>query len=196
MCPKRFSIHNLSTNIMRKLLIQKQESSYETTTEQDTADYTFETDTEFDTEENGHRNYGLKHISTTGYVRPTQTYQDRLTKDDIRKRLEGYVPLKTMEEKKQLLNMTPFKTYIKYFHVPTRKFRVGGLLLKVCYPDYIMLVNPSKNLTWAVNLKENLIYVPHPKKLEEQALKKQKEKEIKERLFDLYQKGQLTTKRN
>jgi hypothetical protein len=177
---------------MRKLLVKKHESSYETT-EQDTTDndYTFETET---TEPPQKRTLQL--ITKTGYVRPPQgTYQDRLTKEEIIKKLEGYVPLKTMEEKKQLVNMTPFRTYVKYYNVPTKKFRTGGLLLRVSYPDYIMLANPSKELAWSVQLKENIFYIPHPKKLEEIEERKRKEKEVKQKLFDLYQKGLLTTKK-
>ena len=126
-------------------------------------------------------------------------------------KLDNYVALKTLKEKKILRYMTPFKTWIRYLNIHNKKFRTGGLLLKVEYPDYIMLVNPKLNLTWSVQLNDHIIYVPdkeYPlneqqkltmrKKEKEMVIKREKEKELevlKDHLFLLYKNGKLTLKK-
>lgn len=103
-------------------------------------------------------------IADTGYRRPRQgTVQSNMTIDDVKAQLVGYIPLQTMEEKQVLCSLQPFKTWIKYINTNNRRFRTGGLLMKVSYPDYIMLVNPGKKLTWSVQLKDNLVFIPQPK---------------------------------
>jgi hypothetical protein len=142
--------------------------------------------------------------------------QDNMTGYDIVNHLDNYVALKTLKEKKILRKVTPFKTWIRYLNLKNKKFRVGGLLMKVEYPDYIMLVNPKLNLTWSVQLEDNVIYIPdkeynhiYPlsetqkkelkKKREiEEKIKQKKEKEeiLKENLLSLYKKGNLALKKN
>jgi hypothetical protein len=141
--------------------------------------------------------------------------QDNMTGYDIVNHLDNYVALKTLKEKKILRKVTPFKTWIRYLNLKNKKFRVGGLLMKVEYPDYIMLVNPKLNLTWSVQLEDNVIYIPdkeynhiYPlsdlqkkelkKKREiEEKIKQKKEKEeiLKENLLSLYKKGNLALKK-
>jgi hypothetical protein len=141
--------------------------------------------------------------------------QDNMTGYDIVNYLDNYVALKTLKEKKILRKVTPFKTWIRYLNLKNKKFRVGGLLMKVEYPDYIMLVNPKLNLTWSVQLEDNVIYIPdkeynhiYPlsdlqkkelkKKREiEEQIKQKKEKEeiLKENLLSLYKKGNLALKK-
>jgi hypothetical protein len=41
---------------------------------------------------------------------------------------------------------------IRYFS--NQEFRMGGLVKFVKYPDYIVLANYSKNVTWSVQLKQ------------------------------------------
>jgi hypothetical protein len=67
--------------------------------------------------------------------------------------------------------------------------------MKVSYPDYIMLVNTSNNLSWSVQLKDNIIYIPDQRKVNYKKDEKDKEKLIKEKLYEMYQKGKLTTKK-
>lgn len=137
--------------------------------------------------------------------------QDHMTGYDMVHQLDNYVALKTLNEKRLLERVTPFKTWIRYLNINNKKFRVGGLLMKVEYPDYIMLVNPKLNLTWSVQLKDHIIYVPdkdYPRNREEKEmikikrkeLEKKKEKEekmdiLKDHLFSLYKTGQLTLKK-
>lgn len=66
-------------------------------------------------------------------------------------------------------------------------FRYGGILINNKYPDYIVLLNPYKKLTWCVSLEKNNIFM--------EDIKKKKENEnIKNTLFDLYNKDLLSIK--
>jgi hypothetical protein len=137
--------------------------------------------------------------------------QDHMTGYDMVHQLDNYVALKTLKEKRILERVIPFKSWIRYLNINNKKFRVGGLLMKVEYPDYIMLVNPKLNLTWSVQLKDHIIYVPdkdYPRNREEREmikikrkeLEKKKEKEekmdiLKDHLFSLYKTGKLTLKK-
>ena len=137
--------------------------------------------------------------------------QDHYKSEDIIAHLDNYVALKTQKQEKILKMLPPFKTWIRYMNLKTKKLRVGGLLMKVEYPDYIMLVNPKLNLTWSVQLSENVIYIPdkeYPmnekeklemkkRKLLEKKMQEKKEIEtdLKDQLYTLYQKGQLQLKK-
>jgi hypothetical protein len=135
-------------------------------------------------------------IMNTGYKKPKSgSKQDNFTKEEILKKLENYIPLKSIQDKKILERLPLFKTWIRYYNTKTKQFRIGGLLMKVVYPDYIMLINTAQNLTWSVQLKDNIIYMPDPRRFGEIQQKKQKENLIKDKLLDMYKRGQLTTKK-
>ena len=132
----------------------------------------------------------------TGYKKPSSgSRQDNFTRDEVLKRLENYIPLKTMKEKELLTQLPNFKSWVRYYNTETKQFRTGGLLMKVAYPDYIMLVNTAKNITWSVQLKNNIIYIQDPKIAKQKEKEQSKEEAIKEKLFDLYKNGKLTTKK-
>lgn len=136
--------------------------------------------------------YRFTSIVESGYKKPKEgSKQDNMTKEQIREKLQGYRALKTMQEKRYLLNLKPFKVWIRYFNTQTKEFRVGGLL-KLVDPEmrYIMLVNTNKNLTWSVQLKDNIIFVP--KNIEEKEQEREKEKLTKEKLYKLYKEGKLS----
>lgn len=195
----------------RKLLVEKQSTETSTYTDTNTETYDDEyysdTDDTYTTTETSQTGSGEKRyvtISKVNYRKPPQgTIQDNFSKDEILRRLQNCIPLKTMREKKILEEMPIFKTWIRYYNVDKRLFRVGGLLLKVSYPDYIMLVNPTKNLTWSVQLRDNIIYIPDPRKQEENQKQKQKEKReqlekermIKDKLYEMYKGGKLAVKK-
>ena len=135
-------------------------------------------------------------IVNSKYRKPQSgSRQDRFTKQEILKRLENYIPLKTMQDKKVLERLPLFKTWVRYYNTQTKQFRVGGLLMKVVYPDYIMLINTAQNLTWSVQLKDNIIYIPHPKVAEEKRQEKKRDNIIKDKLLEMYKQGKLTTKK-
>lgn len=135
------------------------------------------------------------------YTKPESgSKQDNYTKREIKDKLNGYKPLKTEQDKKILLKLKPFKVWIKYFNVITKKFRVGGLL-KMVDPDlrYIMLVNLNTNTTWSVQLSDCVIFISEEE--EEKQIIKQKEDakinkeiKIKDGLYKLYKKGKLIKK--
>jgi len=184
----------------RKLIIEKQNT---TATATATSDYDddydeYYSDTEEVTSTIPTRDDKLVYTSivNTRYKKPVSgSKQENFTRDDILKRLVNYIPLKTMSEKQILQQLPVFKTWIRYYNVKTKQFRTGGLLMKVSYPDYIMLVNTSNNLSWSVQLKDNIIYIPDQRKVNYKKDEKDKEKLIKEKLYEMYQKGKLTTKK-
>jgi hypothetical protein len=138
--------------------------------------------------------YRFTSIVESEYKKPkTGSKQDNMTKEQIKEKLKGYRALKTSQDKRYLLNLKPFKVWIRYFNTVTKEFRVGGLLKSVD-PElrYIMLVNTNKNLTWSVQLKDNIIFIPN--NVEEKEQEREKEKITKEKLYKLYKEGKLAKK--
>lgn len=131
-----------------------------------------------------------KNAGGSNYVRPkTGTIQDHLTKKEIKQKLEGYIRLKDLSAFK---NMPPFKTWIKYINKQTHKFRTGGLLMKVVYPKYIVLVNPNMdNFSWSVQLDDNYFFIKDPE--EQQRIQKsiEKKEKVKDKLYELYKGGNI-----
>ena len=89
--------------------------------------------------------------NSTGYNRPRKTYQDKLTAEQIKEKLKGYVE-KDVDE-------IPLHTHCRYFIIDPRtgkkKFRTGGLLHLNNHSDYVIMSNGS--LTWSVQ-KRNTIF--------------------------------------
>lgn len=125
----------------------------------------------------------LVRIGEDGFVKTTYGLQDEINDDreKIYEQLEGYmrVPEELCEYLLQGAN-------IKYIN-DEGYFRTGGVLLKNGYPDYLVLLNPYKKLTWSVNLKKNNIFV-------EDLDKKFKENIEKDNLYKLYKEGLLSIK--
>lgn len=206
----------------KKYIVEKQDTSttnettnqatYDTTTTNDTTeDYSTEDQTETYTEtytegytedqtqdctEDVENPYKFRSICDVKYKKPREgTKQENMTRDDVIKQLDNYIPLKTLKDKRYLEQLPLFKCWIKYYNVKTRQFRLGGLLIKVCYPDYIMLLNPTHKLTWSVQLNDNIIYMPDPRVIDLSRTEKDKERFIKNKLFDMYKRGKLTVKK-
>lgn len=116
--------------------------------------------------------------------------QDKMSEDVVKQKLQGFIPLTTIRDKKILTTLPLFKTWIRYINIKTGQFRIGGLLMKVEYPDYIMLVNNDKNLTWSVQLKDNMIFIRDPSRREEV----KKEQLVKNKLYQMYRNGELKRK--
>jgi hypothetical protein len=150
-------------------------------------------------------------IVTSTYKKPKEgSVQDNYKKDDIIKQLKGFIPLRSMEEKKILTQLPIFKSWIKYINLDTKQFRVGGFLMKVDYPKYITLANTRTNVSWSVQLNNTIIYIRDPRKQETTiddtdtyytdtyTYNESTNTEIdmiKDKLYQLYLKGQLTTKK-
>lgn len=173
----------------KKIIIKKENNTTDITTDDSTTD-SFVKDSDYTSDVVNEYIKGDRFLTLleSNYNIPKNgTIQDNLTSEQILDKLKNYVPLKTLREKEVLTTLQPFKTWIKYINKDSGKFRNGGLLMKVVYPDYIMLINSVSKLTWSVQLKDNIIFVKHPKIIE-----KEKEQEIiKEELYQLYLEGKL-----
>lgn len=175
-------------------IIKKDSSDELTYSDDDTVSSTYSS-------EGGGGKYKYTSITESAYKKPkTGSKQDNMTKEQIRQKLQGYKALRTPKDKKYLLKLKPFRVWIRYFNTVTKEFRVGGLL-KLVDPElrYIMLVNTNQNLTWSVQLKDNIIFVPdNIEEKEQEKIQKEKDKEKekiqKEKLFKLYKQGKLIRK--
>lgn len=169
-------------NTPRHYIVKQDSTSTQDNTNMTTTSY------EEDSTQEGGRP-GFESIVTSQYKRPRGgTKQENFDSDDIKKRLEGFVQLKSMQDKKVLTDLPLFKTWVKYINKDTRQYRSGGLLMKVVYPEYIMLVNTAKNLTWSVQLRDNHIFIRDPA---ENNGRNKKENEIKDKLYSMYKRGEL-----
>jgi hypothetical protein len=201
-----------------RIVIEKKGSDYSSESDSNytSNDSVYTTsDSNYTSNESSNKN-GFVSIVNSGYKKSKYgSKQDHMTGDDIVANLDNYVALKTIKEKKILKKVTPFKTWIRYLNINKKKFRLGGLLMKVVYPDYIMLVNPKLNLTWSVQLEDNVIYIPdkeyfyiyplndfqkneikkEKEKEEKKRQKKEKEELLKQHLLSLYKNGKLTLKK-
>ena len=124
-------------------------------------------------------------IDQDDYVRPEVTKQDIISsnKEDIKKKLEDWILVP--EDYTYRLDCG---LWIKYIN-KTGKFRNGGVLIKNGSPEYLVLKNPIKNISWSVNLKENYIFI-------EDEEKKEKEKKMKELLYNLWKNGEIEIENN
>ena len=186
---------------MRKFIIKKENTSVSdtnTNTEDYTETYDDETETEYTEYTTEYTNdikpstsQGCVSFCKTSYVKPQGgSIQDNLTHEQIIKRLEDFIPLRTLKEKEYLNDLPCHKTWVQYYNTKTKKFRLGGILCKVDYPNYIILINFHTKVYWSVQLKDNIIYVRNKDHTEE-LTEKQVEKIIKNKLFNLYKRGKL-----
>ena len=125
----------------------------------------------------------LTRIGNDNYQKDEITYQDEINEDkeQIVNLLEGFVRIPYQYCDKLILGIK-----IKYI-TDEGLFRTGGILIKNGFPDYLVLLNGYKKLTWSVNLKKNSIFM-------EDIKKKNKEKQEKDNLYKLYQAGMLSIK--
>jgi hypothetical protein len=173
----------------RKYVIEKQN----TTATTDDYDYDYDSTTVQDTQTGGGNKYTS--IVDSDYQKPRGgSRQDQMDTEEVRKRLEGFVALRTMQQKRTLTQLPLFKTWVRYINNETKQFRTGGLLMKVEYPDYITLVNTNKSLTWSVQLRDNTIFIRDPKETEFAQAQRQRERAVKDRLYEMYQNKELKRK--
>jgi hypothetical protein len=122
----------------------------------------------------------LNRIGKDNYQKPEITFHDEINedKDKIINLLEGYIRIPYNFCDKLILG-----NKIKYIS-EGGLFRTGGILIKNGFPDYIVLLNGYKKLTWSVNLKTNNIFM-------EDTREKDKIKKEKDNLYKLYKAGVL-----
>jgi hypothetical protein len=97
-------------------------------------------------------------ISSENYKRPNQTYQDKLTYEEIKEKLKNYMKVKNLEE-------VPLNTHIRYIERKINpltqkletKFRLGGFLVNKNNSDkYIVLSNGR--VKWSVQVPNTVFY--------------------------------------
>ena len=117
------------------------------------------------------------------YIKTNKSKQDLVNEDNekIIQLLNNYINVP-----KEFCNNLILGSKIKYI-TNDGYFRYGGILINNKYPDYIVLLNPYKKLTWCVSLDNNNIFM-------EDVQKKTEENNIKNTLFNLYQNNLLTVK--
>ena len=124
-------------------------------------------------------------IDEDQYQKETNSIQDQINedKDKVIAALENYVRIPYEYCEHLVLGAR-----IKYIS-NEGLFRTGGILIKNGYPDYIVLLNGYKKLTWSVNLRKNNIFM-------EDLRVKEKIKKEKDNLYKLYEAGLLKVKKN
>ena len=92
------------------------------------------------------------------YIRPQKTYTDNLTDEEIVKKLEDYKKVESINEIKQ-------KSHIRYFLLEvdkkkgtlTRKFRMGGFVVKVDLENKYVMLSTGKT-SWSVQYDNAILY--------------------------------------
>lgn len=177
----------------RTLVVRKQASDDDTTDTVTASTMTHSDEYSSDVQQEAGAGDGCKNkfksISNSDYRRPRKgTRQENMSAAEIRDKLKGYIKVR---DKSILSRLPPFKTWIKYINKETGQFRTGGLLMKAAYPKYITLVNTQSNISWSVQLADNDIYIRDPDVVRQQNAAQQKKTAIKDKLFELYQRGNL-----
>lgn len=125
----------------------------------------------------------FRRIDKDSYQKETNCIQDQINadKDKVMSALKDYVRIPYEYCPHLVLG-----SKIKYIS-DEGLFRTGGILIKNGFPDYIVLLNGYKKVTWSVNLKKNNIFM-------EDLRVRQKVKKEKDNLYKLYQAGLLRVK--
>lgn len=122
-------------------------------------------------------------LDEDGYKRPNVTFQDKLSEDtdEMYELLKDHIKIHIKDHR-----YIPIGAKIKYINAQG-KIRYGGMVIVNSAPDYIVLKNIKKCLTWSVNLRTNIIFMED---------RKQKEKEIieKDKLYRLFKEGLIEFK--
>lgn len=99
-------------------------------------------------------------LSNTEYMRPEKTYQENLSTEQIREKLQDYTKVDKISD-------VPLNTQLRYFvirknpqtNATERLFRLGGRLLNKNNADkYVVLTNGSH--TWSVNTETSTFFRP------------------------------------
>ena len=132
------------------------------------------------------------------FKKPTEgSVQDNMTTSEMINSVKGYRKLSTIEDKAILKTLPLFKTRVKYYDTEKKLFRSGGVLTKVEYPTYIMLMNIVTKAGWSVQLNKNMIFIPEDAvDNASKQTEKKKEEITKDQLYKLYKKGEITRKKN
>ena len=117
-------------------------------------------------------------LGDDNYEKIDDTYQDAVSKDinKIKYYLNGYFLVPSKYYGKILCG-----TRIRYIS-HSGDFKFGGVLVKNVAPDYLVLKNIKRNLSWSVNLHKNHIYMDDIKERNQEKIEKMN-------LYKLYKNG-------
>lgn len=113
--------------------------------------------------------------SDKSYKRPEITYQEQLSKEEIREKLQGYVKVNDISE-------VPTNTHMRYFikgKDGKMVYRNGGFLVNKNNADIYIMMSNGKD-TWSVQTQGAVFYRKMSHKEEIDGLRHQYEKKIKE----------------
>lgn len=107
-------------------------------------------------------------ISRTQYQRPANTYQDNLTKQQIKEQLKDY---KEVDD----ITMLSVGCHVRYFS--KKLFRLGGTINKID-PEYRFIILTNGTVSWSVQIKDTKFW----KKLTDTEIKEEMKEELKEEI--------------
>jgi hypothetical protein len=101
-------------------------------------------------------NYTKRLSRDTNYKPTGKTYQSTLSKEDIAKKLDGYIRVESTK-----LFLVPLNTHLRYFTVNPKnnekEFRLGGFITKFGdNNEYVVLSNG--NFSWSVQIGNTIFY--------------------------------------
>lgn len=100
----------------------------------------------------------MKRLSNTQYNRPPTTYQESLTSEQVKEKLQDFVKMPDV-------SLIPINSEVRYFSYKDnpetgrqeRLFRLGGRLLnKDNHDKYVVLTNGKQ--TWSVNTQTSVFF--------------------------------------
>ncbi len=116
-----------------------------------------------------------KKIARTNYQRPNQTYQENLTKQQIKEQLKDY-------KKCNEITMLSIGCHVRYFSTDpqTKKtlFRLGGTVNKID-PEYRFIILTNGTVSWSVQIANTTFW----KKLTESEIKEELKEEIRKEIM-------------
>ena len=116
-----------------------------------------------------------KKITRTSYQKPAQTYQDKLTRQQIKEQLKDYKEIND-------ITMLSIGCHVRYFSIDpaTKKklFRLGGTVNKID-PEYRFIILSNGTLSWSVQIPNTVFW----KKLTESEYKAELKEEIRKEIL-------------
>jgi len=94
----------------------------------------------------------MEKLGDDDYKRPVQTYTEKLSKDEIKQKLEDY-------KKVDKIGNVKIGTHVRYFSKKGNimVFRLGGIIIaNNGLPDYVILKNGTKS--WSVQTKDTIFF--------------------------------------
>ena len=121
----------------------------------------------------------------TTYNKSKKSYQDTLSPDEIKKKLDEYTRVED-------INTVNLNTHLRYFSINTKtgekQFRLGGFLTKIDN-DYVILSNGT--LSWSVQKKNTIFFQKMSFSDLKEELVKKVSKKFEQELSDLSSENKI-----